>query len=74
MNIIYKENNPSVTAKEVFQQEGRKNFSFPPHRMTVLYVKLVVLGVKETTTGSTMLIGAKLVPDVRIGLDSSLPS
>lgn len=42
--------------------------------MTVLYVKLVVLGVKETTTGSTMLIRAKLVPDVRIGLDSLLPS
>ncbi|KAF2979004.1 hypothetical protein EK904_000166 [Melospiza melodia maxima] len=31
--------------------------------MTVLYVKLVVLGVKETTTGSTMLIREKLVPD-----------
>lgn len=42
--------------------------------MTVLYVKLVVLGVKETTTGSMMLIRVKLVPDVRIGPDSLLPS
>ncbi|CAM9467390.1 unnamed protein product, partial [Bubo scandiacus] len=31
--------------------------------MTVLYIKLVVFGVKETTTGSTMLIRMKLVPD-----------
>lgn len=42
--------------------------------MTVLYIKLVVFGVEETTTGSTMLIRVKLVPDVKIGLPSLLSS
>lgn len=42
--------------------------------MTVLYVKLVVFRVKETTTGSIMLIRVKLVPDVKISHASLLPS
>lgn len=40
--------------------------------MTVLYIKLVGFGVKETTAGPTMLIRVKLVPDVKISLAALL--
>lgn len=68
MNVIYKENNPSITAKE-FSNRKEERISFPPpHRMTVVYIKLAVSGVEEISVGPPAFMGVKSGYDIRKGL------